>query len=172
MRRNLALSGPLCLLLLALVAASPASAHDRNVRGDLDGYQETPAVSTGASGEFKARISKDGSMIEYELSYSGFETAVRQAHIHFAQPGVAGGIVVWLCQTASNVDPTGSSPMCPQEGTVIGTLTAANVVGGAAGQGISPGEFAELVEAIRAKATYANVHTTLFPSGEIRGQLK
>jgi hypothetical protein len=172
MRRNLALIGLLCLLLVALVAAPPASAHDRNVRGDLDGYQETPAVSTGASGEFKAKISKDESSIEYELSYSGLEGDVRQAHIHFAQRGVAGGIVVWLCQTTFNVDPTGLSPMCPQEGMVTGTLTAANMVGGAAGQGISPGEFAELIQAIRAKVAYANVHSTKFPTGEIRAQLK
>ena len=33
-------------------------------------------------------------------------------------------------------------------------------------------EFAELVKAIRAGLTYANVHTSKFPGGEIRGQIK
>jgi CHRD domain len=42
---------------------------------------------------------------------------------------------------------------------------------GPAGQGISAGQFDELVDAIRAGATYANVHTTLYPGGEIRGQI-
>lgn len=42
---------------------------------------------------------------------------------------------------------------------------------GAATQGLSAGEFGELVRAIRAGATYVNVHTTGRPSGEIRAQL-
>ena len=51
-----------------------------------------------------------------------------------------------------------------------GTITAAQVIG-PAGQGIQPGEFAELVKALRVGAAYANVHTTTFPAGEIRGQI-
>ena len=38
-------------------------------------------------------------------------------------------------------------------------------------QGIEAGSFAELVRAMRAGATYANVHSEHFPSGEIRGQI-
>ena len=43
---------------------------------------------------------------------------------------------------------------------------------GPAGQGIAPGEYNELLRAIRAGVTYANVHSTKFPSGEIRAQLE
>jgi len=39
-------------------------------------------------------------------------------------------------------------------------------------QGINAGEFAELVHAIREGVTYANVHNAVFPSGEIRGQIR
>src|SRR6267143_1446342 len=39
-------------------------------------------------------------------------------------------------------------------------------------QAIAPGEFAEVVRAIRNGAVYANVHSTLRPGGEIRGQLR
>jgi len=42
---------------------------------------------------------------------------------------------------------------------------------GPAGQGIAAGEFAELLAAIRAGKTYANVHSAKFPGGEIRAQL-
>jgi hypothetical protein len=43
---------------------------------------------------------------------------------------------------------------------------------GPAGQGVAAGEFAEVLQAIRAGAAYANVHTTNFPAGEIRGQVE
>src|SRR5439155_16844601 len=42
---------------------------------------------------------------------------------------------------------------------------------GPAGRGIAAGEFSELVRAILNGATYANVHSTAFPAGEIRGQI-
>jgi hypothetical protein len=45
------------------------------------------------------------------------------------------------------------------------------MVVGPTGQGISAGEFADLVTAIRAGVVYANVHSTLAPGGEIRGQV-
>jgi len=165
------------LAALASLSAGPASAHDRNIKGDLIGYQEVPAVSTEASGQFEARISQDGSTISYELTYQGLEGDVRQAHIHFGQVGVNGSIVVFLCQTTANPDPTGLARTCLQEGTVSGTLTVANMNPGptpanASAQGIAVGEFGELIQAIRAKVAYANVHSTKFPGGEIRAQLR
>jgi hypothetical protein len=160
------------LAAAALFVSGAALAHD-GIETKLRPYQETPSVSSTAKGKFSATISELGDSIAYELSYSALEGDVRQAHIHFGQRGVAGGISIWLCQTSFNVDPTGLSPTCPgpREGTVSGTLRAAGVVGPAA-QGIAAGEFAELVAAIRAGVAYANVHSTKFPGGEIRGQLK
>ena len=88
-------------------------------------------------------------------------------------PGVNGSVVIYLCQTAGNTDPTGLAPQCPQEGTVTGTITAANVVAGAtATQQLKAGDLAAIITAIRAGAAYANVHTTASPGGEIRGQIK
>ena len=66
---------------------------------DLTGYEEVPVVNTVASGEFRARISRDEQSIEYRLSYSGLQGTVSQAHIHIAQLSVNGSIVIWLCQT-------------------------------------------------------------------------
>jgi hypothetical protein len=50
-------------------------------------------------------------------------------------------------------------------------VTAADVIG-PNGQGIAPGEFAEVLAAMREGVTYANVHSTRNPPGEIRGQIK
>ena len=168
--------GPtLCARAATLFASASALAHD-GIETRLEGYQEVPAVSSTATGKFSAKVNAAAGTIDYELRYAGLEGDVRQAHIHFGQKGVNGGITIWLCQTSVNVDPTGSSPTCPQSGTVSGTLTAAKMVGAAPGQGafnqgIAAGEFDELIAAIRAGVAYANVHSSKFPGGEIRGQL-
>lgn len=136
----------------------------------LQGYAEVPAVASVGGGRFKAVIKGADGTIDYTLSYDGLEGEVRQGHIHMGQHDVNGGIMVWICQTSFNADPTGLAPTCLQSGTMTGTLTAANVIG-PTGQGIDPADFAALVEAIRKGVAYANVHTTKFPSGELRGQL-
>lgn len=130
------------------------------------------AISSKASGRFKATIDDNGKMIHYELSYDGLESAVTQAHIHFGQRHSVGGIVAWLCQTTLVPPPPAAAavPTCPQSGTVSGTITPAQVLA-VTGQGIDAEQFDELVSAIRAGATYANVHTQTFAPGEIRGQL-
>lgn len=51
------------------------------------------AISTGATGTFRAKIDEDTSTIHYELSYEGLEGTVTQAHIHFGQRHTVGGIV-------------------------------------------------------------------------------
>ncbi len=134
------------------------------------------AVSTQASGSFYATLNKSQDSIDYVLSYKGLEGTVTQAHIHFGQRRTVGGIVVWLCQTTANPAPTSppevaATPICPSEGTVKGTIVAAQVLAQTA-QGIAAGEFEELVRALRAGAAYANVHSSLHGPGEIRGQIK
>jgi hypothetical protein len=137
--------------------------------GYLEGAPGGP-VSSVASGNFEATIDDATNEIHYTLTYEGLEAPVTQSHIHFGQRSVNGGISVWLCE-GSLQSPSDSTPPCPgQGGTVSGTLTPLEVIG-PAGQGIAAGEFEELVKAIRAGRAYANVHSTKFPAGEIRGQL-
>lgn len=162
---------PVCLLFLvaaAGAAAAPALAGDR-VRIALRSFEEVPSVSSAATGAFVATVDAAAGTIDYELRYAGLQGDVRQAHIHIGQRGVNGGISVFLCQTATNVDPTGLAPVCPQSGVAGGQLSAANVVG-PSGQGLAPGEFGELIAALRAGVAYVNVHSSAFPGGEIRGQ--
>jgi hypothetical protein len=101
------------------------------------------------------------------LHYADLTGAVTQAHIHSGQAHTVGGIVVWRCQTAADPAPPAVAmltPECPgpTEGIVTGTITAAQVLE-AVGQGLVAMEFEELVEAIRAGTTYANVHSATFP---------
>jgi len=185
----------LCLALFIAVSTIPRARADDNhnqshrVRTHLSGFNEvhfiagggTPtalpalrgAISTAASGKFVAEIDEQDHKIHYTLSYKNLEGTVTQAHIHFGQRHTPGGIVVWLCQTTRVTVPpaAASSPPCPEpDGTVEGIITPDQVLE-VTGQGIAAGEFDELVRAIRAGVTYANVHSTLFTPGEIRGQL-
>jgi CHRD domain len=157
-------------LLATAALADDARSRDR-IEARLKGFAEVPAVSSAASGRFKARIDSASQTLSYELSYNGLEDAVRMAHIHFGQHGVNGGIMVWLCQTAAFLSPVASTPPCPQSGTVSGVVSAADVVG-PTGQGIAAAEFAEMARAIGAGVAYVNVHSNKFPGGEIRGQLR
>lgn len=156
------------LALAALTALPAHAAPDRLAYAALSGYEEVPAVSTAAKGEFRARAR--AGEISYKLSYANVASGVTQAHIHFAQKGVNGGISVFLC---SNLDaPDAGTQPCPSgDAIVTGTITAADVLG-PTGQGLSPGEFEEFLDAMLAGITYANVHSVSFPGGEIRGQIQ
>jgi hypothetical protein len=160
------------IALLGAVSFAVAGGGTKNFKGDpMFGYEENPDISTVATGAFEARLSDDGKTLAYELSYSGLEGTVQQAHIHFGKRAVNGGISIWLCGTSPGfVPPTAGIPTCPQEGTVTGEVDMTDVVG-PSGQGIAAGEFAEILAAMRAGHAYANVHSTKFPGGEIRAQL-
>jgi hypothetical protein len=54
---------------------------------------------------------------------------------------------------------------------VTGTLSAANVLA-IAGQNVPAGDFDALVDALESDTAYANIHTTSFPAGEIRGEIR
>ena len=159
----------------------------RVFRAELVGFNEVPSVSTAAHGRFYAVLNKEETELSYWLNFSGLTVPTSQSHIHFGQHHVNGGIVVWLCEGTLQ-SPATSTPACgpagSKEGQVSGVITATEVTGLAVGtlnQGISPGEFAELIAAMRAGAAYANVHSGSanaaptpnvgFPGGEIRGQI-
>ncbi len=157
----------IALLAAAVWLALPASALAQTVHASLDGYQETPAsISTKGHGSFKAKLRPEDGVIEWTLSYDGLQGQVLQSHIHLGQKHTTGGVSVFLCTNLSS-----AAQPCPQSGTISGTISAADVIG-PAGQQLGAGEFDELVAAVRAGATYVNVHTSLVPSGEIRGQIR
>jgi|SRR5215204_1816793 len=169
-RERLHIAGAVAVLVVAAVVTTTALAGgEREVRTRLTGFQEVPAVSTDASGKFRAKLRTSSQEIEYRLSYAELTGAVQQAHIHLGQRAVNGGISVFLCSNLGN-GPAGTQACPPARATITGTIRPADVVGPAV-QGIEPMEFDELLRAIRAGVTYANVHSETFPNGEIRGQL-
>jgi hypothetical protein len=175
MRRPAILVGVIVAFLLGTVGSTATADSNRGenakkFRAELKGFEEIPTLSTPGTGRFEARLSHDGLSVDYELEYQDTETDVTQAHIHLGAPAFNGGIMVFLCTNLGNGPP--GTPLCPPTGgTVQGTFTAAEVIGGAADQGVSAGEFEEVIRALQAGAAYANVHTVVRTGGEIRGQI-
>ena len=154
-----------------MMNSQQASAQDdepETFRANLSGYNEVVPISTDGTGTFEATV--NGTTMTYTETFSNLTSPVTQSHIHFAQPGVIGGVVVFLCTNLGN-GPAGT-PACPAGGgTVTRTITGASVLP-VSNQHISAGDFAALVNLIRAGDGYVNVATTNFPAGEIRGQIK
>jgi hypothetical protein len=162
------------ILIVAVSAAVVILAQtSTTIQEFLTGYEEVPAVSTVASADFRAVIGSDNRSIQYQLTYFNLEGAPLQAHIHFGQTSVNGGIVVWLCGNPPAVSPPPGTQLCPNPpATIFGTLRPSDVVATANAQGIAPGEFEELIRAIQAGKTYVNIHSTKFPGGEVRSQIE
>lgn len=174
-QRRIQLAAAVAVVAIASVVATAALAGSgRQIREHLTGFQEVPVISTEADGTFKAEVR--GDRIDYQLRWEDLEGEVTQAHIHFGQRDVNGGISVWLCGNPTAgpppITPPAGTQTCPltDPATISGTVTQAHVVG-PTGQGITAGQFDELLRAIRAGVTYANVHSTTFGGGEIRAQL-
>jgi hypothetical protein len=158
------------VMVMAGLLVTVTLARGEVFQATLTGYEEVPVVSSVATGLFYASSTTD--TIFYSLWYSQLQAPVTQAHIHIAQPGVNGSIIIFLCQTASNPDPNGS-PQCPPDGAVSGTITAKNVIAASnAAQQFAAGDIQAAITAMRAGVAYANVHTTLSTGGEIRGQIR
>jgi hypothetical protein len=168
MNGRVKLAAVVAVVSVAAAGTVAVAGGGKNIREQLSGYEETPlALSTPGQATFETRL--DQTSLSYRLSYQDLESAVTQAHIHFGAKGQSGGISVFLCTNVGG--PPGTQPCPAQPATITGTIVPDDVIG-PAGQGIDPGEFDELVDAIRAGATYANVHTVDYPAGEVRAQLE
>jgi hypothetical protein len=124
-------------------AAAPAVAE--TFTATLSGAQEVPPVPTAGTGTAIVQLNEAETMITVDVSFSNLSSNANGAHIHDAPPGVNGPIIFGLTGV-----PAATSGTVPQQSF---SITAAQVA------------------ALRAGNYYVNVHSDLYPGGEIRGQL-
>ncbi|MFL5732252.1 MAG: CHRD domain-containing protein [Chloroflexia bacterium] len=168
--RNIRLLAFLLLSLFTIAgtaAAAPGGKNASNGTGDdnsltfvtqLTGDEETPPVQTDSHGVAIFHVSRDLQSIDFKLMARDI-ISVTAGHIHTGTIGIAGPVVL----------PLVSSSACTVNGDHInceGTATAANLTGPLAGHPLS-----DLVTLMQEGRAYANMHTTVHPAGEIRGQL-
>jgi len=171
------------VLVAALLVFSTSYAYAEEFVARLNGFQEigalagpTGAIRSNGSGTLHLDLDRTAGTATFTLTYSDVGTTapltgtVTQAHIHFGQRHVAGGVMVFFCSNLGT-GPAGT-PTCPvNSGTVSGTFTSASVVA-IAGQNVKAGDFDALVDALTSNSAYANIHTTALIAGEIRGQIR
>jgi hypothetical protein len=151
------------LLTVPLFSHEAGAAHGPDAfRAHASGREEVPVRDTRAQGQAIFQVSADGTELHYKLIVANILN-VTQAHIHVAPAGANGPVVLWLYPASP---PAHLIPGRSQGVLAEGTVGGAQLVGPLAGQPLSA-----LVDAIRAGNTYVNVHTTLYPPGEVRGQI-
>lgn len=122
----------------------------------LSGAQETPAVPSTALGTMDVFYSKETRTLTYSVSWSGLTGSVNAMHIHGLAPlGYIAGVVQTFTTATIVRCPTSLNTSC---GTYQGSLLADGVV--------------VLEENILNGNYYVNLHTTVYPGGEIRGQIR
>jgi hypothetical protein len=157
------------------LAAAAATGAERDLGrltavATLDPIQVVPSVSSVATGRIEVEVDPAAGTFRYALEIGALEGVATQAHLHFGQRVVNGGIVAWLCGSAADGEPV-ETPRCPAApGRIEGVITASQVLG-PAGQGIAPGQFQQFLEAFGSGHVYVDVHSTGFAGGELRGQL-
>ena len=135
---------------MSLTSCNDATEGQTLWRATLSGGNEVPARATAASGS--AGFTLDGDRVFYSIEVSQLN-ATTMAHIHSGAAGVNGPIRVFLY---------GPTPATDFNGRLVeGSFTAADVTGVT---------FDTLLEQMRTGQAYVNVHTSLYPGGEIRGQ--
>lgn len=149
------------ILSILIIATSPltlqlsAQESEQKFSAKLSGKEEVPPNQSPSAGLAWVKITDD--KIAYEVNVTDMDK-VNAAHIHLAEAGKNGPIVLTLFQ---------GGPTEQVNGTVgEANVTSSNLEGPMKGK-----EVTDLVTAIKNGTTYVNVHTTDFPNGEIRGQL-
>ena len=151
----------------ALALGGAVLAGTTQYRSEPVGTFEVPtATESSAEASFKLKLAPDGESARFDLKITEPIDNVTMSHLHLAEAGVNGGIVVWLYPAAPPpVIPPPPIPGTTEGRLASGTITAANLVGPLAGN------WDDFVAALEEGRIYVNVHTSEFPGGEIRDQV-
>ena len=148
--------GILSILTIGTTLQVAAQVSEQKFIAELTGKEEVPPNESPSSGFAWLKITNDE--IRFEVNVTDMDK-VNAAHIHLAEAGKNGPVVLTLFM---------GGPTEQVNGTIgEANVTASNLEGPMKGKDVT-----DLVTAMKDGTTYVNVHTTDFPNGEIRGQLK
>ena len=140
------------MVIAALSLAGTASANDLKFTAELTGAQERP-TPVQTEGEGEAKFESDGTSVAFELKWKDLSSPAISGHC--GGPEETGPVGVTLFAGVMGAD-----------GEVQGSFTAPDP-----GNACGWQDLADVLEAMATGDAYVNVHSTLFPGGEIRGQV-
>ena len=123
----------LALSLLAAVSMAQAQSYTSTLNG--------PNAGNATTGTGFGTLSLTGTMLSYDVNYTGLTGAPIAAHVHHGSGGV------------TSINPFGT--LTAGAGQYQGTMS------------LTPQQAADIV----AQTSYLNIHTPTFPGGEIRGDI-
>lgn len=126
----------------------------------MSGAKETPAVPSTALGKLDVFYTRETRTLSYTVTWSGLTDSVAAMHIHGLAPeGYAAGVVQNIVATSNSIFPqkTSGKFTYAKSGSLSGTLLVDGTV--IKENDLINGQY------------YLNVHTSVYPGGEIRGQI-
>ena len=179
--KKLGISVALAALVVLLLGNFSTQANNSNdgsalrFSTRLSTFNEVPPKANGANGTFRAKLSEDGTTLSWTFTWSGLSGPPMFAHIHFGLEGNNYPVMTFFCGGPKGNPDIPQKPDCPQtiSGSISGTTTAADIIAlnTPPDQALDLHDFAGFIRALGAGSAYANMHTTRFPGGEIRGQI-
>ncbi len=159
------------LTLLSLIAVSIAQAAIIHFTVSLSGANENPANASPGTGSATVDIDTDLKLMTLDVAFSGLLGPTTASHIHCCAPTAADNAPV-ATQTPSFI----GFPLGVTSGTFTNTfdmlLASSYRAGFITDHGGTPASaFDFLLAGMLAGEAYLNIHTQMFPGGEIRGTL-
>ena len=127
----------------------------------MSGAKETPAVPSTALGKLDVFYTRETRTLSYTVTWSGLTDSVAAMHIHGLAPeGYAAGVVQNIVATSNTIflQKTAGKFTYAKSGTLSGTLLVDGSV--IKENDLLNGQY------------YMNIHTSVYPGGEIRGQIR
>ncbi len=133
----------IAIAFAALVALAPVMARaDTVFIANLTGGQEVPPTGSAATGTATLTLNTAETNIHISIAVNNFTNAITASHVHKAMFGQNGAVQFSIGAFTGTIDTDWAAP------------TAANIAD------------------LRGNRLYVNVHSTVFPGGEIRGQVR
>lgn len=146
-------------LVIAMCLTGGVARADFVATAELIGLSEVPPNASPAFGEAIVSYDAANNSLSYTITFQDLLAPATAAHIHFGVPGISGPVIFPF---------THAGPPAATSGSFAGTLTAADLIPRLT-SGINT--FADAIAAIEMGNTYVNIHDSVLPGGEIRGQL-
>ena len=165
------LSALLAGCLLAAAVAMPAAAQKSVYTAVLNGPSESSANTSPGTGSATVTIDSNLSTMRIQESFSGLLAGVTASHIHCCTMIPGTGTAGVATTTPTFLDFPSGEAAGTYDHTFDMTLASSYNAPFVTANGGINGAFLALITGLNEGNAYANIHTSSFPSGEIRGFL-